>query len=63
MRDIGITLRYNKELMWQSDWNGFEVGFDEIEVVGLYQLKDTELYFYIDYVKGKIVDAWIGEEF
>lgn len=63
MREIGITLRYNKELMWQSDWNGFEVGFDEIEVVGLYQLKDTELYFYIDYVKGKIVDAWIGEEF
>ena len=63
MRDIGITLRYNKELMWQSDWNGFEVGFDEIEVVGLYQLKDTELYFYIDYVKGKIVEAWIGEEF
>jgi hypothetical protein len=62
MRDIGITLRYNKELMWQSDWNGFEVGFDEIEVVGLYQLKDTELYFYIDYVKSKIVDAWIGEE-
>jgi hypothetical protein len=58
-----VVLEYNKDLLWQSDWNGFEIGYEEVAVVGLYQLVNTELYFYIDMENQKILEAWIGEEF
>lgn len=25
-------------LQWQSDWNGYEVGHDDVLIVGLYSL-------------------------
>lgn len=45
---------------WQSDWNGYEVGFPEAEVVGLYaQARDDgTYYFYIDMGEGKVLDFW-----
>ena len=38
------------DLIWLSDWNGYEVGYLESEVVGLYsQKRDDEIYnFYIN---------------
>lgn len=40
------------ELVWSSDWNGYEVGYDDIGVVGLYSLKiNPEINFYIDVEK------------
>jgi hypothetical protein len=53
-----ITLSFYDDLLWQSDWNGYELGYDDISVVGLYSLKNTELNFYIDMDKGKILDGW-----
>ena len=34
----------SQKLLWNSDWNGDEVGYDNIPVVGLYSVKgmDTE---------------------
>lgn len=53
-----VVLEYNKDLLWESDWNGYEVGHDDVEVVGLYRLAGTEVYFYIDMSTSKILDAW-----
>lgn len=49
-----------EDLMWSSDWNGYEVGFPEIEAIGLYsQDSDDGRYsFYIDIENGKVVDFW-----
>ena len=53
-----VSLEFNKDLLWESDWNGYEVGYEDIEVVGLYKLKDTEIYFYIDMENNKMLEAW-----
>jgi hypothetical protein len=50
-----LTLEYNKDLLWSSDWNGYEVGYDDIDVVGLYRLVGTDVYFYIDVENNKIL--------
>ena len=49
-----------EDLMWSSDWNGYEVGFPEIEAIGLYRQEREDGYysFYIDVFKGEIVDFW-----
>jgi len=52
-------------LVWQSDWNGDEVGFDEIEIVGLYQKTletGTCINFYIDMNGGHVLDMWIDDD-
>ena len=58
--DLSIFL---EGLAWQSDWNGDEVGFDEVDVVGLYSMeKDTgEIYnFYIDMNELRVLDFWVA---
>jgi len=60
--DLSITL---EDLIWQSDWNGDEVGFDDVEVVGLYshERSDGKVYsYYIDMEKMIILDFWIEED-
>ena len=52
---------YNN-LQWLSDWNGYEVGYDDVNVVGLWRIKDTEFYVYIDYEDDSILECWYGEE-
>lgn len=47
------------DLIWSSDWNGDEVGYDEIPVVGLYSLKSNpDIYVYIDSSNLTILEAW-----
>lgn len=51
-------------LGWQSDWNGDEVGYDDIEVVGLYSLSLTDgrtVYMYIDTENGTVLEAWLED--
>lgn len=53
---------YSK-LVWQSDWNGEEVGYDAVSVVGLYTLKGfPEMNVYIDVEKGIILEAFLDYE-
>lgn len=51
-------------LAWSSDWNGDEVGYPEVGVVGLYsQERDDGIYnFYIDMETDKVLDFWKDEE-
>ena len=57
-QSYAVSLEFNKDLMWLSDWDGHEVGHPNVLTIGLYKLKDSEVYFYIDYSNNKIVEAW-----
>lgn len=55
-------LKLNKHWIWQSDWNGDEVGFDDVLVVGLYSLCGTSWYAYLDVETGEILQLMNLEE-
>lgn len=48
---------------WNSDWNGYEVGYPDVLVVGLYSLAiNPEIYFYVDMETLDILEAWAINE-
>lgn len=51
-------------LVWSSDFNGDEVGFPEVDVVGIYtqQREDGEYSFLIDTATWEILDFYKDEE-
>ncbi|MDT0939225.1 hypothetical protein RNT41_04595 [Staphylococcus pseudintermedius] len=53
------TFDFNK-LRWYSDWNGDEVGYDDVDVVGYYSYHDLNLY--IDTSTLNILEAWFDED-
>lgn len=55
------TFRYYPEDIWQSDWNGDEVGWDDVLVVGLYRMKNAPVMYYVDTETSTILDAWLDE--
>lgn len=55
-------LRYNEDLIWQSDWNGYEVGYDDVPVVGLYQIAGTETYLLIDIENDEVLEKYEMED-
>jgi hypothetical protein len=59
--EVGDTVDLS-QLHWSSDWNGYEVGYPECPVVGLYSFAGTEIYMYIDVEEWTILDIWDGEE-
>ena len=54
---IGTTVDYIKD-HWSSDWNGDEVGFVDVNVVGLYSVPDSSISYYVDTENGYVLDAW-----
>lgn len=60
---IGDEVDINR-LNWQSDWEGYEVGHDDVEVIGLYSDPNNEkVDYYIDVETYKVVEVLIeGEE-
>lgn len=44
---------------WSSDWNGDEVGFPTVDVVGLYSFKDAPIEYYVNTETGVILEAWL----
>jgi hypothetical protein len=52
-----------RDLVWSSDWSGDEVGYDDVELVGLYQLKHADYDFYIDMSTMEILKVfYCGDE-
>lgn len=43
------------ELHWYSDWNGYEVGFDDVLVVGLYGSEKLDCDFYINVESSEVL--------
>ena len=60
---IGTIVDYTEDHWW-SDWNGDEVGFDDVNVVGLYSIPDSPISYYVDTENGYVLDAWaeVGED-
>ena len=56
---IGLT-----DLAWSSDWNGYEVGYPDSEVVGLYSQEryDGRYGFYIDMKTDEVLDFWKDQD-
>lgn len=46
--------------IWQSDFNGYEVGYDDVEVVGFYNYHD--LVFLVDVEKEEILEIYKEED-
>lgn len=49
-------------LGWQSDWDGKDVGFPEIDVVGLYSSSMLQADFYIDMDTMEVLQITMWEE-
>ena len=43
------------DLFWISEWRGYEVGLDDVRVVGMYSSKNLEADFYINSEDGEIL--------
>jgi hypothetical protein len=57
---LTITQNLLAELAWNSDWNGDEVGFPEVDVVGLYSIGNV--HFYINMETLEVLEIWTFEE-
>lgn len=53
----GDRIDYNR-LHWESDWNGYEVGHNDVCHVGLYRIPNFPIWVYIDTEKGRIIETW-----
>lgn len=52
-----------RELHWWSDWDGEEVGYDNVPVVGLYAVKSVpQINMYIDTETGRVLEIWIEQD-
>jgi hypothetical protein len=65
--DVEISRMLNEDFRTHlqpktQDWNGYEVGYDEIEVVGLYSLIDMPISIYVDASTGRILEAWLSDD-
>ena len=50
------------QLHWQSDWNGYEVGYPEVLVVGLYSDPKSNKSMYIDIENSLVLEEWEDNE-
>lgn len=53
-----VELVLNKDLLWENDWDGSDVGYADIPTIGCYRFKDSEVYCYINMETMKIVEIW-----
>lgn len=59
---IGQPWLDHQDLRWESDWNGYEVGHDDVGVIGLWRWRDTGVYMYLDAETMEIVSVWEVKE-
>lgn len=52
------TIRDYTQDHWSSDWNGDEVGYDDVLIVGLYRMNDGNVDYYVDTETEIILEAW-----
>lgn len=60
---VGDKRNYNNDHCL-SDWNGDEVGFDEIQIVGMYSVKEKpDIQYYVDTETGIVLKWWVEEDY
>lgn len=47
-----------EKLIWQSDFNGYEMGYDEVNVVGVYMHPNFDIIFEIDMETMEILNVF-----
>ena len=50
-----------KDLLWESDFNGYEYGYDNIPCIGFYSSQSLKVNVLIDYEDGRIIEIWSSE--
>lgn len=50
------------DLTWCSDWDGLDVGYDDVLVVGLYYSEHLGAHLYIDTETGELLEILMDEE-
>lgn len=51
-----------RDLHWYSDWNGDEVGYPAVNVVGLYGSERLGADFYVDTETGEVLAVMLRED-
>lgn len=49
---------YINDLHWQSDWDGEEVGYPELDVVGLYTSVRLEIDLHVNTETGEVLQVF-----
>lgn len=44
--------------IWQADYIGHELGYDNVSVIGYYISKDNSFEMYINAENNEVVDKW-----
>lgn len=47
-----------EKLIWQSDFNGDEMGYDDVDVVGIYIDFQTDVVYEINMETMEILNVW-----
>lgn len=55
-------IAYIGDLHWQSDWNGEDVGFPEVPVVGLYTSASLGVDLYINAEDSSVLEIISAQE-
>lgn len=63
MFNMNLTIKL-EDLKWSSDWDGHEVGYDNVNTVSLYTQcrEDGEYNFYISAETYEVLDFWKSED-
>jgi len=54
---------YIGSLHWHSDWSGYEVGYPEVNIVGLYSSEELDADIYVDTETGNVLEILRGERY
>lgn len=57
--NVGDRIEWHR-LAWSSDWNGYEVGYPGVPVVGLYS--DRTYSYYINTETQTVLEKWKDDE-
>ncbi len=52
----------SQKLNWNSDWDGEDVGYEGVDVVGLYTIANTSIDVYIDMSTMQILEIICYED-
>lgn len=52
-----------EDLGWSSDWDGEDIGEDDVNIVGLYMLKGSDFGFYINMETDEVLEIlYFGDD-
>lgn len=56
----GVPFNNIDKLLWQTDFNGDEVGYDDVLIVGYYTYGEVNIF--IDVYNGRVLEVWFDDQ-